>query len=316
VTEPADPPDDVMEEARRLLDEGTRSFGVAARLLPEGVREPAVLLYGWCRRCDDAVDEHLDAGRAALEARVERLREDTRAALAGDPPDRPAFEGLHEVARRFELPSTPALELLDGLAMDARDRPVRTETALADYCYHVAGTVGTLMAHVLDADPRARLHAVHLGIGMQLTNIARDLREDARRGRVYLPDRWLDREEVTAERLAGPGEDPAPTRLAARTQSAAEPYYRSGRAGLAYLPPRAALAIGVAAEVYREIGAEVRRRGDTAWDDTAAVSGTGKLRAVARGAGRAAATVPRRLGSSGPPEPGPELYRPRSWSNE
>jgi phytoene synthase len=232
--------------ARAILRRHARSFSWAARLLPARTRWDATVLYAWCRRCDDAVDEAPDG--AAARAAVARLRAELAAVYAGRPSDDPVLAGFAELVRRTGLPRRPAEELLDGMAMDVGTVRYATFDELTVYCYRVAGTVGLLMAHLMGVRDQAALRrAADLGIAMQLTNISRDVAEDERRGRVYLPDELL--------RAAGP--DAAVAELLRR----AEAFYRSGDRGLSALPMACAVAVRAARLIYAEIGAVIARRG-------------------------------------------------------
>ena len=145
---------------------------------------------------------------------------------------------------------------------------IADESELIQYAYKVAGTVGLLMCDVLNTDePRAKPHAVDLGIGMQLTNIARDVLEDAKMGRRYLPGSWVN--NMTPQQIIEASKSPYShealmiTEAVHRLLSLAEQYYASGRRGLAYLPARAHFSIGVAAKVYRQIGIQLLRTKDS-----------------------------------------------------
>lgn len=131
-------------------------------------------------------------------------------------------------------------------------------------------------------DSRAKAHAIDLGIGMQLTNIARDVKEDAGKGRRYVPGQWLD--EIAPERLANPSTRESELLIgsAQRLLSLAERYYESGRAGLRFLPPRARQGIKVAASVYREIGLVIAERGFDVCAGRAYVGLPRKLRVACR----------------------------------
>jgi 15-cis-phytoene synthase len=296
--------DAVVAGSRRAIAVGSRSFAAASRLLDAGTRESAHLLYAWCRHCDDEVDGqdlghgHRPEDQDAQRARLRRLYALTEAALGGDGIVEPAFEGLRRVVRRHAIPRRFPLDLLDGLAMDVEARRFRTIDDTLGYCYHVAGAVGVMMALVMGARDDASLdRASDLGIALQLTNIARDVVDDARRGRIYLPLAWL------AEAGIAPGQLAAPTRLASpqladalarvtgRLLAHAEPYYASARAGLASLPFRSAWAVATAHGVYRDIGQIVQRRGARAWERRAAVGPARKAMRAAEGGVLAAGAV-------------------------
>ena len=173
------------------------------------------------------------------------------------------------MVQEYNLPTDVIASLVEGLMDDqAPEVLLADEESLIQYAYKVAGTVGLLMCEILNnKDPRAKAHAVDLGIAMQLTNIARDVVEDARMGRRYLPGAWVNNmspEQIVAAASNPSGHDGTQITLAVeRLLDLAESYYASGRAGLVYLPYRAHFSIGVAAKVYRQIGRQLLRSKDS-----------------------------------------------------
>jgi phytoene synthase len=260
-------------------------------------RRSAVMLYAWCRHCDDVIDGQ-EAGHSAtvisqqeVTSRLERLIAQTHAVYAGAPTDSPAFEAFREVVQRHGIKQRYALEHLAGFAMDVSQREYHSVEDTLEYCYHVAGVVGLMMAQIMGARDEPTLdRACDLGLAFQLTNIARDIIEDASVGRCYLPEQWLNEVGIPAERLAEPQYRPAVAVLAQRLVDMAEPYYESANAGLTALPWRSAWAVATAGCVYREIGVKVRQRGAKAWDERVSTSKLDKLRLVALGAWKATAS--------------------------
>jgi 15-cis-phytoene synthase len=289
---------DLVGDATETIRAGSKSFAAAARLFGPHMRESAVLLYAWCRHCDDVVDGQVlghEAGGtspSSPERALDGLERLTRAALAGEGVTEPAFAGLREVVSRHAIPDRYPLQHLDGFRMDVAGRRYETLADTLDYAYHVAGVVGVMMAYVMGVrDPAVLDRASDLGIGFQLTNIARDIVEDAAIGRVYLPGEWLREAGIPADAVGDPSHRLALAGVAARLLDAAEPYYDSAAIGVRALPFRAAWAIATARGVYRQIGVEVRRRGSKAWDERVSTSRAQKIRHV--GAGLAAAVTTR-----------------------
>ena len=278
--------------ARRTIRAGSRSFALASALFGRAEREAAWRLYAWCRHCDDVVDGQtlghgMQVRPAGAVERLAELRRLTVAALDSDAPVPPDFQALREVARAHALTRAQANALIDGFAMDVEARRYATLEDVLDYAFHVAGVVGLMMAEVMAVRDRATLlRACDLGIAFQLTNIARDVVEDAQNGRLYLPADWLEEAGVpaTAAAVADPANRAAVAAVAARLLDAADRYYRSARDGLPYLWLRSAWAIASARGVYRAIGRTVRRRGAKAWDRRAGVAPLGKLVLLGRGA--------------------------------
>ena len=265
------------QDSTEVLAQYGRSFHFASRLLSEPEATRVARLYRFCRYVDDLADEATDAA----EARAELERVD--AALAGTADD-PIVTDLLRLAGECGMSLEPAHELLAGVRSDIGPVRVADDEELLRYCYRVAGTVGLMMCGVLGVDdPHAHPFAVDLGIGMQLTNIARDVAEDAARDRRYLPASVVGALEPV--RIVAP--TPELRRcLAGGVEyllDEAERRYHSGQAGLIHLPPRARQAVWVAARVYREIGQGLRRRGCSTWGGRVVVP-TGRKLVVAAGA--------------------------------
>lgn len=287
----------VLREAAQTIATGSRSFSLAARLMDTRTRESTVLLYGWCRHCDDVIDGQIlghgqfaDAHSNAAE-RLARLQEFTAGACAGRPPDDPVFQGLAEVVRRHRIPQEWLMEHLAGFGMDVHPTPYRRLDDVLLYAWRVAGVVGVMMARIMGATERGTLdRACDLGLAFQLTNIARDVLEDAQLGRVYLPADWLEAEGIhTLQDVLADANRQGVARVAAQLVAQAEPYYLSARMGIADLPLRCAWSIATARSVYRCIGREVVRRGAHAWDGRVATGTAEKLWYLARSAGVALA---------------------------
>ena len=272
---------DLAQTSRETIRKGSKSFAAAAALFDTETRADAEMLYAWCRHCDDVIDgQDLGHGMAApgpeaAQARLQALYAKTRAALAGEPTTDPDFAAFQRVALRRHIPERYALELLDGFAMDVAARRYETLEDTLDYCWHVAGVVGVMMALVMGVAPDdlpTLRRAQDLGLAFQLTNIARDVVEDAANGRIYLPAAWLAEAGVPEAEIAAPEHRPALFGVTERLLAAAEPYYDSALAGLPSLPFRSAWAIAAARGVYRQIGVVVRHRGARAWDQRASSS--------------------------------------------
>ncbi|MDH2325475.1 phytoene/squalene synthase family protein [Cereibacter sp. SYSU M97828] len=252
--------DEVVARSEESIAKGSKSFAAAARIFDRETRDDCVMLYAWCRHCDDVIDgqeggrEQAEGFRTGQVQRLAELRRQTDAALSGNP-EGPVFEALARVCARRGIPAIYPHQLLDGFAMDVEERQYRTTDDLLDYCYHVAGVVGVMMAQIMGVrDPRILDRASDLGIAMQLTNISRDVIEDAQAGRVYLPTTM----QVTGQR----DQWPELHRIALELLDMADTYYDSAMVGMAALPPRSALAIAAARRVYRAIGVKLRKGPD------------------------------------------------------
>lgn len=309
-----------LEHCRRLLAGGSRSFHAASLLLPRRIAAPATALYAFCRVADDEID--LGGGRReALDALTRRLDR----AYAGHPADDPVDRAFAAVVAQFGIPRALPAALLEGLAWDAAGRRYDDLAGLEAYATRVAGTVGAMMTLLMGVrDRNAIARACDLGIAMQLTNIARDLGEDARAGRLYLPLDWMREAGIEpAAFLAAPVFSPAVAGLVARLLAAADHHYARADAGIALLPRDCRPGIRAARAIYAEIGRELERNGLDSVSRRAVVPGWRKAMLLARAAGtlagiRGAAGAPpceaaAHLVAAVAAAPPPESPIPRGW---
>lgn len=247
-----------LDHCREAIRTGSLSFHAASRLLPGKVRDPALALYAFCRLADDAVDDSDDKAPAVL-----ALRDRLDLVYAGRPRNAPADRAFAAVVQDFDMPRALPDALLEGLAWDAFGKRYDTLSDLMTYCARVASAVGAMMCvlmRVRDADALAR--ACDLGLAMQLTNIARDVGEDARAGRLYLPLDWMAAEGLQpAAFLANPVADPRLQRLTRRLLGEAKALYIRSEAGVPALPFTSRPGIYAARHVYAGIGGAVARLG-------------------------------------------------------
>lgn len=276
---------------------GSTSFALASRLFDARTRALVWDLYSWCRYCDDAVDGQTlghDARPVDAAARLAHIVADTERALAADGSVAAgAFAALGRVARATGLPPSLPRAHLEGFAMDAAGRRYATLDDTLEYCFHVAGVVGLMMAWVMGArDGDALERGCDLGMAFQLTNIARDVGDDVAHGRIYLPaDRLADAGAVlTPGRRLDPEQAPRVAAVVDGLLRDADRYYASAWHGLAALPWRSAWAVATARRVYREIGIGVRRRGAHAWETRVSTSAPRKLAGLAAAVGDVVAT--------------------------
>jgi phytoene synthase len=230
-----------------------KSFAWAARLMP--ARDAGLLarLYAVCRTIDDLADQ--DCG-PEVRARLVALRSHPWHPLSDDPIAR----DLATLVTDASIKTATMHQLIDGVLGDLGTVAVRDEAGLIRYAYHVAGTVGLMVCDVLQVHaPPARLAAVNLGIAMQLTNIARDVMEDAHAGRRYLPATWLD---ASPDQIAAalPKTRAAAAAAVLRLLDLADRHYWAATAGYRFLPLSSRLGMVAAARIYQGIGTELRRR--------------------------------------------------------
>ena len=233
---------------------------MASLLLPRRTAVPATALYAFCRVADDLID---DAASSDASVAVLALRERLDAVYAGRPGNVPEDRALAEVVSHFGIPRSMPEALLEGLAWDASGREYHTLSSLYDYAARVAGCVGAMMALVMGTtDARAVARACDLGVAMQLTNIARDVGEDARMGRLYLPRDWFVEAGIDADGwLAAPNDDVRVRAMTRRLLGYADVLYRRSDAGVALLPIACRPGIRAARLIYADIGREIARAG-------------------------------------------------------
>lgn len=240
---------------------GSKSFHAASILLPGRVRLAARALYAFCRASDDLIDEetgaHADA--ASLMLRIGNLYD-------GAPMDSVPDLAFARVVADFDIPRAVPEALVEGFRWDEEGRSYETLEDVIAYAVRVASTVGLMMTVIMGVR-RAHVlaRAADLGIAMQLTNIARDVGEDARRGRIYLPTEWLDNAGIDRRRfLENPVHDTRMAGVVAQLLAAAETFYERGLTGVGGLPFDCRPAIRSAGAIYRDIGREIAAHGHDA----------------------------------------------------
>ncbi|MEJ6403374.1 15-cis-phytoene synthase [Yoonia sp. 2307UL14-13] len=263
-----------LNHCRNAIRHGSLSFHAASKLLPAKVRDPALALYAFCRLADDEVDEGEYQTGAVL-----RLQERLDAAYAGRPKNAPEDRAFAAIVEDFEMPRALPEALLEGLAWDAAEHRYETLSGVRDYSARVAAAVGAMMCVLMRVrDPDALARACDLGVAMQLTNIARDVGEDARMGRIYLPLDWLAEARVDPVNFV---REPLPTdavrRMVKRLLAEADRLYRRSEAGINVLPMQARTGIWAARLIYAGIGRQVRRHGYDSISMRARTSGPQKL---------------------------------------
>ncbi len=232
-------------DAKHSIAKHSKSFNWAARFFSADLSQPVSKLYALCRYLDDLADGN-DPNRAQKLCTIQSLF---------DQHEQPKITFDHDLV----LSKRALQDMLAGFVFDQGTVAIAYEKDLIHYCYQVAGTVGILMCNIMKIDnQRALQHAVHLGIALQLTNIARDVGEDATIDRCYIPSDWTG--HIAAGEIAQLKTPiKALTNASKRLLTLADHYYKSGLLGIKYLPPRAGFVIQLAAHVYREIGRDLQR---------------------------------------------------------
>jgi len=261
-----------LRRAEEILAKKGKSFHWAKKLLSKKHGERATRLYVFCRYLDDLADE----ARSPVEAKsnLMEIKQSLQSGRTNNPVVADALNLMNDCRIEPQIPC----ELINGLLTDLDEVGLKTVDELLRYCYRVAGTVGLMMSDVLDvADPAASPFAIDLGIGMQLTNICRDVQEDARMGRRYLPNEIVGK--ISLEDLINPSESQK-EKVSFSVQfllNLADEYYQSGESGLPYLPLQARHGILIAARVYHAIGLKLRARNYCYWDERVVISKARKI---------------------------------------
>jgi phytoene synthase len=247
------------EYCRQKTSESHSSFAASFRFLEPARRQAITALYAFCREVDDAVDECADAGVAA--AKLAWWRGEVEALYAGHP-THPVTQALASALPRFNLPAEHLQEIIDGMEMDIHQARYADFKALHLYCYRVASVVGLLAAEIFGyTDRRTQKYAHDLGLAFQLTNIIRDVGEDARRGRIYLPQDELARFGVSeADILASRHSDNFTALMKFQTERAQQ-YYDHALGELPAADRKAQRAGLIMAAIYRTVLNEVEKDG-------------------------------------------------------
>jgi phytoene synthase len=293
------------ERCRQLHARHGRTYYLATLLLPRWKRRHVHALYGFTRYADEIVDD-LDSTldgpgqAAALRAWGERFFAGLRGAVCADP----VLPAVLHTVRAFDLDVGDFEKFLDSMAMDLTVDGYATYTDLLGYMEGSAAVIGTMMTPILEpADPAAaREHARQLGLAFQLTNFIRDVAEDSRRGRVYLPGEDLDRFRVRREDLAAGQASPAVRELVAFEVERARGHYRAAEPGIELLAPSSRPCIRVAFDLYGGILDEVERAGYQVLDRRVRVPRRRRLGVAGRHllAAQAAARAERRVSVTTP----------------
>jgi phytoene synthase len=262
------PPDAaaLREAIRQRVEAAGTSFYWAMRLLPQERRDGMYAVYAWCREVDDIADG--DRPLASKLAALAAWRDEIAALYTGQARQLVA-RALHEPMLRYRLRREDFLAIVDGMEMDAREDIRAPDLATLDlYCARVASAVGHLSVHIFgDPSPAAHRVAESLGRALQLTNILRDVDEDARRGRLYLPRELLDRHGIRSTEPLAVLRQPALPAVCRDLAAVAERHFDEAEEAMTLCRRRAMRPAAVMGAVYRAMLCELRR-GD--WRDPAA----------------------------------------------
>jgi phytoene synthase len=249
-----------MQQSQRITRRSASNLALAFCLLPRTTRDDMAVLYAFCREVDDVADDTA-APLEERRARLELWRQDIRRACGGQRPQLPVCQELQPIIEWYRLPLALFEELLDGVAMDLEIQRYATWDQLDLYCHRVASVVGLLSLPIFGCRHAAsREYAIALGRALQLTNILRDVANDAARGRIYLPLEELRACGVAPEAILNGLYTPAYAELAGRVARRARRYYRQARQQLPEEDRRALVAAELMGAVYWRLLLKLERR--------------------------------------------------------
>jgi phytoene synthase len=243
------------EYCRRVARRRAKNFYYSFVLLSRPQRNAMCAIYAFMRYCDDLSDEP-GANRAA----IDRWRADMDAALEGRFSGHPLWPAFYHTVRRFGIPHQYLREMIEGVASDLEPRRFENFEQLYRYCYQVASVVGLTIIHIFGFDTRSALPlAEKCGVAFQLTNILRDIREDAERGRIYLPAGDLCRFGVSEEDLRAGNRSESFLRLMAFEAGRARAYYNESRPLLDLIHPRSRASLWALITIYSRLLERIER---------------------------------------------------------
>jgi len=228
-----------------------KNFYVTFLLLESDQRRAMCAIYAFMRYCDDLSD---DAGIEDRAAAIARWRDDLHAALAGRLPANPIWPAFADTVKRYAIPHAYFDDMIDGVSSDLEPRDLQTFDELYDYCYHVASVVGLTIIHIFGFNsPQALQLAEKCGIAFQLTNILRDVREDAQNERVYLPAEDLKKFGVAPAELRGTATTDTMRKLFAFEADRARGYYRESAPLVNMIHPRSRASLRALIGIYSKL---------------------------------------------------------------
>ena len=269
------------EYCQTLTKREAKNFYYGFMLLREPERHAIYSAYAFARQCDDIADEGLPVDEARQ--RLTAYREELDRCIAGQP-EGPVFSALKHSIDRYEIPTEYFYGLIRGVETDLRQGRYETFDDLKRYCYLVASVVGLISIEIFGyrGEEKAQEHAADLGVALQLTNILRDMREDAERDRIYLPADEIGMFGYSEDELLAGEVTPAFRSLMAFQVTRAREYFEQGRRLLPYLPTRARACVGAMSGIYEAILDEIARRPSVVFRRRVSLSTTQKLALAGR----------------------------------
>ncbi len=245
---------------RKIARQRAKNFYYSFLLLEKPQRDAMCAIYAFMRQCDDLSDEPASKDKELLRQSIRAWRMQLNRALTGDVSDGPIWPAFYDTVQRYAIPHRFFHEMLDGITSDIEPLRMQTFEDLYRYCYHVASVVGMTVIHIFGFQSvRALLLAEKCGIAFQLTNILRDVREDAEAGRVYLPADDLNSFNVPVEQLRSGREDEQFRKLMRFEAGRARQYYAESEPLLDLIDPRSRRSLWALREIYLRLLARIER---------------------------------------------------------
>ena len=237
-----------------------KNFYYSFLLLEKPQRNAMCAIYAFMRQCDDLSDDPVSADKTKLQESIGLWRLQLHRALHGDFSDDPIWPAFYDTVQRYSIPHRFFQEMIDGITSDIEPQQMQTFDELYRYCYHVASVVGMTVIHVFGfRSVRALLLAEKCGIAFQLTNILRDVREDAEAGRVYLPAEDLARFGISVEQLRSGTEDERFRKLMRFEAGRAREYYAESEPLLDLIDPKSRRSLWALREIYMRLLNKIER---------------------------------------------------------
>ncbi len=238
------------------------SWSMPAKILTKETAQDAIVLYNWLRYIDDLIDDAPSLQEAQKSLQLSRSLVDR---IYSDLPEPDVLTAaMRSLVNKQSIPRSLFDSFLKSMEMDVKGVHYDTMEQLEEYCYGSSIVIGRMLAKILGVKDEAKAlpHITAIGYALQMTNIARDVKEDFDRDRVYLPEEWLIAEGISSETLMDDESAPARMRVVKRLLDRADTEYRKAEEGYIYIPFRNRLTVAAAGRLYEEVGAVIQKNGD------------------------------------------------------
>ena len=270
--------EDPFRYCKKITTDSATNFYWAIVSLPSKKRKAVYAIYAFARRCDDIADG--EYSKKEKQKSLNELKEQVNKTYQGEPEGK-LYEALRIVIDRFEIPKKYFLQLIEGVEMDLSKNRYETFRELRTYCYHVASVVGLILIHIFEYDSKeAEKRGIDLGLGMQMTNIIRDIDEDLERDRIYLPLEDMQRFNYSEEDLKNKKFNENLKSLIKFETNRAEIFFSSGEKLFRYLPGRTRICPAGLYGIYFKLLQEMKSERYNPFSDRPQLTTSAKIRAV------------------------------------